>query len=738
MAPHTTQDFADDGRTDGIGGAPKGYWAGAEAKVLAADLKSREQRWYNFAERRGYIDMWLSMISEYYGIQPTALLGFDAAQIQLEGDQGELVRFRVNEVRSYIRLAVTSATKQRPAFQAATTASESVSERQVDMCESVMDAIYRKWYGNSRERRLVERGELFATMWSWLIYDPEGGESIERPVILEDGTVTPKMKTLQTPAIVAKILPPWQCITDPTQEQEEDHLWASVRERRSRWEMLNQYAKKTDPDTGEEFEDEEIAASIRNASVHNAIGYEALFGFDDGEVSEDDVVVTHFYHKACKALPEGRYLVVIDQLPVHDGPMPGGDWPLIRYQPAEFVGSALGYSDSWDLVVLNQMMTQLTSDMATNLSTFGRQSIIADKGTEFSEEQLANGMYLIRKPTGANDPHALMMAEIPQSGPYFLDYLDKKMQSVAGQNSVTRGDPSSNIKSGTMAALFASIAQDYQEGRHAALTEHREAVANKMLDIVRRKAPDFLVLEMTGPNKRTALKEFRAELLRVMRRVRVKPVSAALRSRAGQIEVANFLKDVPGAIQTPEQAIEIITEGQITPLYRAPRANINRIEWENEQFSAGVVTVKQIEGPIIPAAVDPQTGETMGEDRPGPPVEVTPETPVLPTDNPFLHVPEHVAELSTPEALNDPKVRNPILAHIAWHMRVYRDIPPELAALLKFPPVQALQVQATPTSEKSMKGSDLSTGKITEKAADTGVNLPKPATPPEPQLNAAE
>ena len=127
MAPHATQDFASAGRTDGVGGAPRGYWAGAEAKVLASDLKSREQRWYNFAERRGYIDMWLSMISEYYGIQPTALLGFDAAQIQLEGDQGELVRFRVNEVRSYIRLAVTSVTKQRPAFQAATTASESVS-----------------------------------------------------------------------------------------------------------------------------------------------------------------------------------------------------------------------------------------------------------------------------------------------------------------------------------------------------------------------------------------------------------------------------------------------------------------------------------------------------------------------------------------------------------------------------------------------------------------------------------
>ena len=151
--PH---EFGDEEQDPGAPGA--GYWAKDSAKQLAASTDDRETRWYQFAERRGYIDMWLSMLSEYYGIQPTALLGFDASQVQLEGDQGELVRFRVNETRSYIRLAVTTATKQRPAFIASTTASESVTEREVDLCESIIDSIYRKWMGEARERRLVERG----------------------------------------------------------------------------------------------------------------------------------------------------------------------------------------------------------------------------------------------------------------------------------------------------------------------------------------------------------------------------------------------------------------------------------------------------------------------------------------------------------------------------------------------------------------------------------------------------
>jgi hypothetical protein len=695
-----------------------GYWASRDGKLLCAMLKDRERRWYDFAERRGYVDMWLSMLAEYYGIQPSALLGFDASSVGLEGDQGELVRFRVNETRSYIRLAVTSTTKQRPAFEAATTASESVSERQVDVCESVMEAIYRKWYGEMRERDLVERGELFATMWSWLQWDDEGGEVIDKPLVLPNGQETPYMVPQPTPGIVVRVMPPWQMIVDPTIENEEDLAWCIVRERRSRWEMLELYAKREDPDTGEYFYDDELATQIRNAKPTDATGYEAMFGFDDLELTDDDVVVTHFYHKSTRALREGRYLCCVGEAVCFDGPL-RGPLPVKRYQPARFVGNGLGYSDSWDLIVLNQMETQLTSDIATNLSAFGRQSVVADKGMEISEEQLANGMHVIRKPVGSESPHSLMLAEVPAGGQWFLGWIDKKLQSVAGQNSVTRGDPSANIKSGTMAALFASIAQDYQHGRQAALDEHREAVANLMLDMIRANAPDTLVLEMAGANQRTSLKEFRAEMLRSIRRVRVKPVPASLRSRAGQIEVANFLKEVPGAIQTPEQAIEIITTGQVTPLYRASRAALERIRWENEQLASGAVSVED-----QPGEPDPMTG------MPTPPVRFTPDIPVLPTDNPFLHVPEHVAELSSPAALNDQRVRDAMLAHIAWHVRQYHATSPTMAALLKFPPPQAAQGQPT----QDVGGGELEPGKITERAADSGIGLPEPAKPPEPTL----
>jgi hypothetical protein len=240
-----------------------------------------------------------------------------------------------------------------------------------------------------------------------------------------------------------------------------------------------------------------------------------------------------------------------------------------------------------------------------------------------------------------------------------------------------------------------------------------------MLDMIRTEAPDVIVLEMIGQSQRSTLTEFRNDAFRAIRRVSVRPVAAALRSRAGQIEIANFLKDVPGAIQTPEQAIEIITTGQVTPLYNAARAAIERIRWENERFAAGVDTQ------MVPGDVDPMTG------IPGEPYEITPDVPVLPTDNPFLHVPEHAAELASPSALKDPRIRKAILAHIRWHVLTYQKCPPLLAAMLKFPPPQQ---PVGPDDGGSMGKADLKPGEITEGAANSEIGLPKPARPPEPTL----
>jgi hypothetical protein len=102
-----------------------------------------------------------------------------------------------------------------------------------------------------------------------------------------------------------------------------------------------------------------------------------------------------------------------------------------------------------------------------------------------------------------------------------------------------------------------------------------------------------------------------------------------------------------------------------------------------------------------------------------------------------MHVPEHVAELASPGSMNNPEVRKGILAHILWHLRVYKTTSPDLAAMMKFPPIQAIAgaaQQAQPKPKDEMAGGELEAGKLTERASDSGIGLPKPARPPEPQL----
>jgi hypothetical protein len=129
-------------------------------------------------------------------------------------------------------------------------------------------------------------------------------------------------------------------------------------------------------------------------------------------------------------------------------------------------------------------------------------------------------------------------------------------------------------------------------------------------------------------------------------------------------------------------------------------------------------------------------------------ISITPDIPVLATDNPKIHVEEAVSVLANPQALANPAIVAGVLAHVAWHMREWRNMDPALAMLLGYPlapnPLMPMDPNASANPDaagdvnapKAMAG----TGANTPKDQSMGVGLPKPAQPPPeentPQLNA--
>ncbi len=692
------------------------FWADRSDEALVSACDEKESDWWDYAQNHGFVDMWLAMIAEYYGQDPTTLAGFDAAQVDFDGDDAELVRFRVAELRVYVRQAINSTTKERPAFKAAALNQSHAAMGEVSVVDTIVNSLYDRFMGDKRERRLVERGELLARSYTWCRWDQDGGDRSVTDVMIPPGTPLPdgtmsvepipsgEQQEVMSGAPLLRIKCPWEVVEDPTVDDDDDHEWRIVRERRSKWELFNAYPDKR--------------AEIEGASVDTETAYELLFAFDTDLPRTDDVIVKHLYVPPCPSMPEGHYAImcggaVLERMPWMEAPVAGDYIPLKPYEPSEMLGCSFGYSESWDQLVIQQMMTQVFSDIATNITALGRQFIMLPQGSEISPEMLANGTFAAYVPDDqVGKISAPNLAQIGTGAQWFVAALQKEIQLLSGENSVSMGDPSENIKSGTMAALFHAIAMERKGDRQAALNNHRREVATMLVDFVRKYGQGEMLAETVGPDEAPKLTFFQPNQLEGVRRVTIETTNPMLMSRSGQMEIAQYLKDIPGAVTTPSQAIQAITTGQVKPLFRAPESELALIQWENEQLRKGP-QVQITEEPEM----DPVTGEPTGGVVT---LQSVPEVPVFVTHNPQKHLAEHTVVAHDPHA--SPEARKAAQAHILEHHRVMTTIPPDLGMMLGFNmPVPQL---APGGGGKPPKAAEESTNEL------EAAGQPKPAKPP--------
>ncbi|MEK9722402.1 MAG: hypothetical protein VW405_02805 [Rhodospirillaceae bacterium] len=705
-------------------------WFARSDEGLAAACEERENDWWEYAQNHGFVDMWLAMIAEYYGQDPSSLAGFDAAQIDLDGDEGELVRFRIAELRVYVRQAINATTRERPAFKAAALNTSHATISATQVIDALADSVYERCMGEKRERRLVERGELAGRAFVWAKWDDGGGDRSQVPVVLPPGTALPdgsisaapielpEMQEVRSGEPVVRVKCPWDVFEDPTVDDDDDHAWRIVRERRSKHELMAAYPDKVD--------------LIRSASVMSETAYELMFAFDSDLPRDDDAVVKHLYVPPSQQLPEGLYAVilgrtVLERLTWDEAMMPGDYMPVVVYEPSEMIECSFGYSESWDQLVIQQMLTQVISDVATNISALGRQFLMLPQGSEISPDQLANGMFAAYVPPDQIGKIAAPnLAQIGTGAQWFVGFLQKMDQMLAGENSVSMGDPSENIKSGTMAALFHAIALEKKHQRQAALDHTRERVCTMIVDYIRRYAQGPMLAKTLGPDAAPKLQQFNADTFEPVRQVFIETTNPMLRTRSGQMEIANYYKEIPGAIRTPAQALQALTTGKVDPLFQSAQAELTLIQWENEQLRAGTPLQEEQE-PVLDQMGMPVLDEMTGQPR----IDVyqtTPQVPVLAVHDPFQHVNEHLTVVYDPNA--SPEARKAAEAHVLWHLRIYPDVPPELAAIRGFPPAMAAAPQPAITSPDGGKGPPEVLKDNQSPVDEAGGGLPKAARPP--------
>jgi hypothetical protein len=695
------------------------YWADASAKRVIDELKKKESHFFDAVNRRGFGDAWLGAFCAYYGLDPSAS-SWETQSITLDGERGELLRFRINEFRSYQRQVSAMAVGERPSFQALASNTSYDSLASVTSADTATNHLYWSTYGESKERRTVEKGDLFGIGWTWVNFDPEGGEAVEKPLPLPPeagGGDAPIGEPKPSGAIVIKSRAPWEVFQEFSTEDPEDHIWRCVKDRVSKYELAATYPH--------------LRSQILQLKNDDDPTLKALFGFDTLSVNPDELIVKHFYHARTKALPKGRYLVYVGDLLLYQDFLPFKSIPLVPYCPAGYIGTSLGYADAWDMIPVCQLLDQVASDLATVISTFGRPTLVAEDGIEIDLQAIADGMRVLRIPAGASPPTAANFAAVPDWTQFITGFLESKMQSLSGLNATSRGTPAPGVTSGTMAALYHSVAQEINSYRQAAVDQHRERVANLLLDLVNTYVELPIMIEMVGVDERPYLASITKQTFAGVKRVKIKTSNPMLRTTAGRLELAKMLLTVPGAVETPEQIVELVTSGQLKPMTEDARARLLRIRRENEDLMKGPPVALEPDASWQPDPLDPAAQQPM--------LEIVPNVRTLAIcDHPIDHIHSHSATLG---ATRDPKARAALMAHIQEHVRDMRNMDPWLAEKLGFPmppppPGMPALVEGaegeddappgrTPVLTPKGKAQALGAG-----VDSTGVKLPRPAQPP--------
>ena len=739
------------------------YWAARSADKVVSQLDVKETAYFDFARERGFVTIAKAAYAQHYGLSPDGT-NWDTQTVSLDGDVGELVRFRVNETRSYNDQLVTMAIGTRPSFECSATNTDYDSIGQAETADAIIEYVYNRVFGERKERKTVEKGIVFALSWTWVNWDPNGGDPLPAvPMMrtLPDGTQKPALDPLtgtpvmqqpdkRTGELVMKSLGWWQVVQEPEIEDFDDHLWRVVRESRSKHELAGRFPEHKDK-----------LLALQNDDKHRLF---ELFGIRSNRKDNDDsVTVKHFYHAPSPALrgatnakgddlSKGRYILYAGDVVLLDLPLPFPVIPLVDFCPSEYLGTAFGYSSSWDMLAVNQMLDQIVSDVATNLSTFGRQSIWVEEGLGISADDIASGVRVLTGKPQSKPPQAIQFAAVPEASKWFLDFLRKLFQSISRLNSVTRGDPDNNVTSGTMAALFHSIAIEGISGLQLAVDNHRERLANLVLDVLKQYAEHEMVVQIAGVDERPYLDTFTRTALNGVRGVVVKTSNPMMRTQAGRLQIAELMLKVPGAISDPAQLNEIIVSGQMKPLYDSPRKRRMRIKLEDEKLLEGPPTkMEQPQPPpmpIVPGKPPP----------PPPPVEQpyehVPNVPVHFLDDHAAHINQHYALLASREALENEAIWKAVNVHINHHYKVWKETAPDrLIAVGQKPypmlappgmppgppgkPMPRIGKGGPPSNDNGGPEAMKPTDQPMQKKEDMGVKLPEPAKSPMPGNSGA-
>lgn len=645
------------------------YWAADDTEEFAAGVFERIDAYYEHIESIGLLDLWRASNKACYS-------GFwTGGELGRVGKSGEFTTVAVNDYGNLHQHLFTTITGQRPNFEARATVSDAKAQEQAPLAVSVIETAMRE--KNLEDVALnvadimLRAGEAFAVKrWdtsagpvytSEAVVGEDGMPETEEAVDPDTGMTVqaPKLRPVHAGDVEYIAMHPIDVVRDVTRPASEQRVWIT-RRWENKWDLAAEFPA---------LKDKILAAPTKLEDGQRRHLVLDLSGWAKRDESED-VAVWDVYVLPSPAVPEGRLAsMVTEECVLSDEPMPHRQSPIYRAAAKELEGTAFGYSMLWDLLAPQMAENHLLSTIVSTAKTLGMPTVWQPEGKGLVSYKVS-GLNILKG--GTTKPEPLDLLNLPPELFRLVEMFGTAMERISGVNAVFRGQAADGQKglSGAAYALFAARAVEFASRFQGAYNKFLEDIATGTIYDYQDLGRGEYLITIAGEGNAYRVDSFTADKIDRIGRVTLKLANPMQATTAGKQSILETLLKIPGAITTPEQAIQVLSTGRLEPATKATQRELENVAKENERIAKG----EQVSALI--------------------------------TDRHWLHIPEHASVGASPEARENPVVMQAIGAHIEEHAALLRQVDPVVLTMQGCPPevLQALTASMAPPPQPGATG----------------------------------
>lgn len=598
------------------------YFVNKDSKQRAQILLTKAGDWFTVLNSNGYLDKIRTLWAAYHGAYYD-----ESHQINFGGEQGELTQIAINHIRNISSILLNMVTATRPSMQAKAINTDYKSVIQTKLANDLLDYYMRE---HRVEQKIKTAVEYALNMGSGAIkvnWNANSGEVYD----YNEETKT----EIREGDLEFTNLSVFDVYFD-THREDNKHDWVLIRTYKNRFDIAAKYP---------ELESKILSLPTKDKlDVFASVG----IGMDDTDL----VPVYEFYHRRTESVPDGMYHQFLsDEITLIEGPSPYRDIPVYTIAPSYYLGTPFPYTPMFDLIPIQDAINSLYSIALTNQTAFGVQSVLVPQGANLSVSQLSGGLHIIEANEQNGTVRPLQLTQTPKELFDNIKMLESVMQIISGVNSVSRGNPDPNLRSGNALALVQSMTLQYISGLQQSYVNLIENLGTGIINILKDHAMVPRMAAIVGKTNASKLETFKGDDLSLVNRVVVDIGNPLAKTTAGRVEMAEQLLQM-GAIRTPEQYFSVINTGNLDMMTEGEQNQLFLVKAENEKMVAGQ------------------------------------EILALWSDEHALHIKEHSSVLSDPALRFNPDLVALVSNHIQEHVNLLQSTNPELLMILGQQPLQ--------------------------------------------------